>query len=73
MLLIDIWHGGLSAEAVDDMTNSNLHVMRFLGWCLEDNVSDHLVLSRSRTCFTTVDVWDSWNRSINKFKRSILL
>ncbi|MDV6344237.1 transposase [Nitrosomonas sp. Is37] len=31
MLLVGIWNGGLSDEAVEDMANSNLHVMRFLG------------------------------------------
>lgn len=49
MLLVGIWHGGLSDEAVKDMANSNLHVMRFLGLYLEDEVPDHSVLSRFRT------------------------
>jgi len=40
MLLAGIWHGGLSDEAVEDMANSNLHVMRFLGLYLEDDVRD---------------------------------
>ena len=31
MLLARIWHGGLSDESVEDMTNANLRVMRFLG------------------------------------------
>ena len=31
MLLIGIWNGGLSDESVEDMANSNLQVMRFLG------------------------------------------
>ncbi len=30
MLLVGIWNGGLSDESVEDMANSNLHVMRFL-------------------------------------------
>ncbi|WP_090579445.1 transposase [Nitrosomonas sp. Nm58] len=30
-----------SDEAVEDMANVNLHVMRFLGLNLEDDVSDH--------------------------------
>ena len=30
MLLVGIWHGGLSDEAIEDMASSNLHVMRFL-------------------------------------------
>ncbi len=35
MLLTGIWNGGLSDESVEDMANSNLHVMRFLGLSLE--------------------------------------
>lgn len=31
MLLTGIWHGGLSDEAVEDMANANLYVLRFLG------------------------------------------
>lgn len=38
MLLVEIWHGDLSDEAVEDMANSNLHVMRFLGLNLESDV-----------------------------------
>ena len=45
LLLIGIWNDGLSDEAVEDMANSNLHVMRFLGLALEDDVPDHSVLS----------------------------
>ncbi|MBY0483961.1 transposase [Nitrosomonas sp.] len=41
MLLTGIWHGGLSDESVEDMANANLHVMRFLGLSLEDDVPDH--------------------------------
>mgnify|MGYP001393119552 FL=1 len=52
MLLVGIWNGGLSDEAVEDMANSNLHVMRFLGLSLEDDVPDHSVLSRFRTRLT---------------------
>ncbi len=44
MLLVGIWNGGLSDESVEDMANSNLHVMRFLGLSLEDDVPDHSVL-----------------------------
>ncbi|MBS0300533.1 MAG: transposase [Proteobacteria bacterium] len=40
MLLTGIWNGGLSDESVEDMANSNLHVMRFLGLSLEDDVRD---------------------------------
>ncbi len=49
MLRVSIWNGGLSDESVEDMANSNLHVMRFLGLSLEDDVLDHSVLSRFRT------------------------
>ena len=40
MLLVGLWHGGLSDESVEDMANANLHVMRFLGLDLEDDVRD---------------------------------
>lgn len=43
MLLVGIWNGGLSDESVEDMANSNLHVMRFLELSLEDDVPDHSV------------------------------
>jgi len=46
MLLAGIWNGGLSDESVEDMANSNLHVMRFLGLSLEDDVPDHSVLAQ---------------------------
>ncbi|MCC8997804.1 MAG: transposase [Nitrosomonas sp.] len=49
LLLVGIWSSGLSDESVEDMTNSNLHVMRFLGLSLEDDVPDHSVLSRFTT------------------------
>ncbi|MEQ1740690.1 MAG: hypothetical protein ABL884_12380 [Methyloglobulus sp.] len=38
MLLVELWHGGLSDEAVEDITNVNLHVSRFPGLRLEDEV-----------------------------------
>lgn len=65
MLLVGIWNGSLSDEAVEDMANSNLHVMRFLGLSLEDNVPDHSVLSRFRTCLTVARAWDSLLEQIN--------
>ena len=43
MLLVGLWHGGLSDEAVEDMANVNLHVLCFLGLALEDDVPDHSV------------------------------
>ena len=52
MLLVGIWNGGLSDEAVEDLANSNLYVMCFLGLALEDDVPDHSVLSRFRTRLT---------------------
>jgi len=48
MLLVGIWNGGLSDESVEDMANSNLHVIRFLGLSLEDDVPDHSVLIAAR-------------------------
>lgn len=58
MLLVGIWHGGLSDEAVEGMANANLYVMRFLGLSLEDDVPDHSVLSRFRTRLTAARAWN---------------
>lgn len=66
MLLAGIWHGGLSDESVEDMANSNLHVMRFLGLYLEDDVPDHSVLSRFRTRLTAAGAWDGLLAIINE-------
>lgn len=33
--------GGISNEAIEDMVNASLHVMRFLGLNLEDDVPDY--------------------------------
>lgn len=38
MLLVGSWHGGLSDESIEEMANINLHVMRFLGLDVEDDV-----------------------------------
>ena len=66
MLLVGIWHNGLSDEAVEDMANASLHVMRFLGLSLEDDVPDHSVLSRFRTRLTAAKAWDSLLEQINQ-------
>lgn len=66
MLLVGIWNGGLSDESVEDMSNSNLHVMRFLGLSLEDDVPDHSVLSRFRTRLTAADAWDELLARVNE-------
>ena len=66
MLLVGIWNGGLSDESVEDMANSNLHVMRFLGLSLEDDVPDHSVLSRFRTRLTAAKIWDGLLAEINR-------
>jgi len=66
MLLVGIWHGGLSDEGVEDIANANLHVMRFLGLALEDDVPDHSVLSRFRTRLTKADAWDGLLAEINR-------
>lgn len=66
MLLVGIWYKGLSDEAVEDMANSNLHVMRFLGIKLEDDVPDHSVLSRFRTALTKVRAWNPLLESVNQ-------
>ena len=66
MLLVGIWNNGLSDEAVEDLANSNLHVMRFLGLSLEDDVPDHSVLSRFRTRLTAAKAWDRLLEQINQ-------
>ena len=66
MLLVGIWNGGLSDESVEDMANSNLHVMRFLGLSLEDDVPDHSVLSRFRTRLTAAHAWDGLLSRVNE-------
>ena len=66
MLLVGLWHGGLSDESVEDMANANLHVMRFLGLDLEDGVPDHSVLSRFRTHLTAAQAWDGLLEQINR-------
>lgn len=48
------------------MANSNLHVMRFLGLYLEDDVPDHSVLSRFRTRLTAARAWDGLLEQINQ-------
>ncbi|QOJ23293.1 MAG: transposase [Gammaproteobacteria bacterium] len=68
MLQTGIWNGGLSDESVEGMTNSNLHVMRFLGLSMEDDVPDHSVLSRFRTRLTAAGAWD---RLLNQINRQI--
>lgn len=65
VLLTGIWNGGLSDESVEDMANSNLHVMRFLGLSLEDDVPDHSVLSRFRTRLTVAGAWDGLLAQVN--------
>jgi len=66
MLLVGLWHGGLSDESVEEMANVNLHVMRFLGLDLEDDVPDHSVLSRFRTRLTKAQAWDGLLEQINQ-------
>ena len=66
MLLVGLWHGGLSDQAVEDMANVNLHVLCFLGLSLEDDVPDHSVLSRFRTRLTEAQAWDALLAEINR-------
>ncbi|MEQ1485399.1 transposase [Methyloglobulus sp.] len=66
MLLVGLWHGGLSDEAVEDIANVNLHVSRFPGLPLEDEVPDHSVLSRFRTQLTKAHAWDGLLAEINR-------
>ena len=65
MLLIGIWNGGLSDESVEDIANSNLQVMRFLGLSLEDDVPDHSVLSGFRTRLTAANAWNGLLVQVN--------
>ena len=66
MLLVGLWHGGLSDEAVEDMANVNLHVLCFLSLAPEDDVPDHSVLSRFRTQLTKAQAWDGLLAEINR-------
>ncbi len=66
MLMVAIWNGGLSDESIEDMANSNLHVMRFLELALEDDVPDHSVLSRFRTALTKANAWDGLLKEMNR-------
>ena len=65
MLLVGIWNGGLSDESVEDMANSNLYVMRFLGLSLEDDVPDHSVLSCFRARLTAAGASDGLLAKMN--------
>ena len=65
MLMVAIWNGGLSDESIEDMANSNLHVMRFLELALEDDVPDHSILSRFRTALTKANAWDGLLKEMN--------
>jgi transposase, IS5 family len=66
MLLVGLWHWGLSDQAVEDMANVNLHVLCFLGLLLEDDVPNHLVLSRFRTKLAKAQAWDALLSEINR-------
>lgn len=66
MLLVGIWHGGLGDEAVEDMANANLYIVRFLGLSLEDDVPDHSVLSRFRTKLSQAKAWDGLLNEVNR-------
>ncbi|MCX8519837.1 MAG: transposase [Methylophilaceae bacterium] len=65
-LLVGVLYGGLSDERVESMANDNLSVMRFLCLCLEDDVFDHSVLSRFRTCLTEARAWDGLLDEVNR-------
>ncbi len=66
MLLVGLWHGGLSDQAVEGMANVNLHALCFLGLSLEDDVPDHSVLSRFRTKLTKAQAWDALLSEVNR-------
>ncbi|WP_280142040.1 transposase [Nitrosomonas aestuarii] len=52
-------HNDLSDKAVEDMANVSLHVMRFSGLSLVDDVSKHSVFSRFSIHLTAFKAWDS--------------
>lgn len=52
--------------SVEGLANSNLHVMRFLGLTLEDDMPDYSVLSRFRMRLTAVGAWDSLLEQMNR-------
>jgi len=58
------------SDAAGRPANSNLHVMRFLGLSLEDDVPDHSVLSRFRTRLT---VASAWTGLLNQVNRSLVI
>ncbi|MCC8996033.1 MAG: transposase [Nitrosomonas sp.] len=49
---------------MEDMANSNLHVMRFLGLSLEKDVRDFSVPSRFRTRLAAAQAWDGLSEEI---------
>jgi IS5 family transposase len=65
MRLVGIWNGGLSDENVEEQANSNLHVMKFLGLSMEEDVPVHSVLSRFRSALTNASAWDELLEEIN--------
>ena len=66
MLLARIWNDDLSDESVEDMADSNLHVMGFFGAPLEDDMPDHSVLSHFRIRLTVASAWDGLLGQVNE-------
>ena len=53
MPLAGIWHGGHSGEVIEDMANTSLRVMHFIGISLKEDISGRSVLSRFRIRLTS--------------------
>ncbi|WP_293007532.1 transposase [Nitrosomonas sp.] len=51
------------------MANANLHVMRFLGLSLENDIPDHSVLSRFRARLTQAHAWRILQATVYNLKR----
>ena len=69
MLLIGIWYD-LSDMDVEDMCNENLSAMRFCNLKLEDEVPDHITLSRFRTELSEKKAFDRLLRKLNSQLKS---
>ncbi len=65
MLLVGIWHGGLSDESWKTVKLESACDAIF-GLSLEDDVPDHSVLSRFRTRLTAADAWDGLLDEVNR-------
>src|SRR3954451_21799418 len=63
--LLQTWYG-LSDYEVEDKVNDSLSFMQFVGLQLEDDVPDHIIISRFRTELTNKDACEKIFAKINK-------